>query len=85
MIPIRPGATRNELFDYLLAAIDENSAAWGKPATGFFWVPSLRFVISPGGNQIYNRLAPLVTRSGLRSDTEFTLDRPQTLPKGGQP
>jgi len=69
----------------LLAAVDENSATWGRAAAGFFWVPSLRFVISPGGNQIYDRLAPLVTRSGLRADAEFTLDRPQALPKGGRP
>ncbi len=85
IIPIRPGASRNELFDQLLAAIDENSATWGKAAAGFFWVPSLRFIISPGGNQIYDRLAPLVIRSGLRADTEFTLERPQALLKGGRP
>ncbi len=85
IIPIRPGATRTEMFDQLLAAIDENAASWGPAATGFFWVPSLRFVISPGGNQIYDRLAPLVTRSGLRADAEFTLDRPQSSAKGGRP
>lgn len=85
IIPIHPGATRNELFDMLLSAIDENAATWGRAASGFFWVPSLRFVISPGGNQIYHRLSPLVTRSGLRADAEFTLDKPQSLPKGGRP
>lgn len=84
IIPIRPGATRNEIFDQLLSAIDEDSATWGRAAAGFFWVPSLRFVISPGGNQIYDRLAPLVTRSGLRADAEFTLDEPKPLPQGGR-
>lgn len=85
IIPIRPGATRNEMFDQLLAAIDENAASWGPAAAGFFWVPSLRFVISPGGNQIYDRLTPLVTRSGLRADAEFTLERPDSSVQGGRP
>jgi hypothetical protein len=85
IIPIRPGASRNELFDYLLAALDENANSWGPAATGFFWIPSLKFVISPGGNQIYNRIAPLVTRSGLRADAEFTLDKPETPEHGGRP
>ena len=85
IIPIRPGASRNELFDYLLSAIDEHATSWGPAATGFFWIPSLKFVISPGGNQIYDRLAPLVTRSGLRADTEFTLERPSSPQQGGRP
>lgn len=82
IIPIRPGASRNELFDHLLAAIDEHANSWGPAATGFFWIPSLKFVISPGGNQIYDRLAPLVTRSGLRADTEFTLEKPAAPEQG---
>lgn len=82
IIPIRPGASRNELFDHLLAAIDEHANSWGPASTGFFWIPSLKFVISPGGNQIYDRLAPLVTRSGLRADTEFTLEKPAAPQQG---
>ena len=85
IIPIRPGASRNELFDHLLAAIDEHSTSWGPAATGFFWIPSLKFVISPGGNQIYDRIGPLVTRSGLRADTEFTLEKPDSPRQGGRP
>ncbi len=85
IIPIHPGATRNDLFDHLLSAVDEHASSWGPAAAGFFWIPSLKFVISPGGNQIYDRLAPLVTRSGLRADAEFTLDKPGTPGEGGQP
>lgn len=74
VIRLRPDASRNEIFDQLLATLDQNSRAWEAPGPGFFWVPSLRFVISPGGNVMYERIAPLVTKSGLSNSREFTLE-----------
>lgn len=74
-IPIPPGASRAEIFDQLLSAVDQSAQGWGQPGQGFFWVPSLRFVISPGGNAVYERVAPLVVKSGLSRRTEYTLDR----------
>ncbi len=73
-IRLRPDASRNEIFDQLLATLDQNSRGWEAPGPGFFWVPSLRFVISPGGNVMYERIAPLVTKSGLSNSREFTLE-----------
>jgi hypothetical protein len=80
-IPVRPGASRNEVFDQLLVRIDQLAQTWGQPGPGFFWIPSLRFVISPGGNTVYERIAPLVTKSGLSNSIEHTLERaaPATL------
>jgi hypothetical protein len=74
VIRLRPDASRNEIFDHLLATLDQNSRGWEAPGPGFFWVPSLRFVISPGGNVMYERIAPLVTKSGLSNSREFTLE-----------
>jgi hypothetical protein len=85
VIPVPLGATRNEVFDRLLMVIDQSSQTWGKPGAGFFWIPSLKFVISPGGNQVYERIAPLVTKCGLSSSTEFTLEQSSPAPRGGQP
>jgi len=73
-IPVPNGISRNELFDRLLSVIDRQAHTWGTAPSGFFWIPSLKFVISPGGNQVYERLSPLVTKSGLSSSAEFTLD-----------
>ncbi len=82
IVPVPEGAKREDIFDLLLVAIDQQAQGWGKPGAGFFWVPSLKFVISPGGNQVYERIAPLVTRCGLRAETEFKLDadRPEAQP-----
>ncbi|MDX1970256.1 MAG: hypothetical protein SFV23_24005 [Planctomycetaceae bacterium] len=74
VIRLRPDASRHEIFDQLLATLDQNSRGWEAPGPGFFWVPSLRFVISPGGNVMYERIAPLVTKSGLSNSREFTLE-----------
>lgn len=70
-IPVPAGLSRTDLFDRLLAVIDRQANGWGVAPNGFFWVPSLKFVISPGGNPVYDRIAPLVAKSGLVAKTEF--------------
>jgi hypothetical protein len=84
IINVPLGASRTDVFDRLLTVIDRQAQTWGKPGSGFFWVPSLKFVISPGGNQTYERIVPLVTKCGLSSSAEFTLDQVQPV-QGGCP
>lgn len=84
-IPIRAEDSRTVVFDQLLMGLDQSAQTWGNPGSGFFWVPSLRFVISPGGNAVYERMAPLVTKSGLSHSTEHTLDRVQVIERETQP
>lgn len=84
-IPIRAEDSRTVVFDQLLMGLDQSAQTWGNPGSGFFWVPSLRFVISPGGNAVYERMAPLVTKSGLSHSTEHTLDRAQVIERETQP
>jgi hypothetical protein len=85
IIPVPLGASRTEVFDRLLTVIDRQAQTWGKPGAGFFWIPSLRFVISPGGNQTYERIVPLVTKCGLSSSAEFTLDEVRPAKGEGTP
>lgn len=75
VIPLREANNRQEVFHQLLSTIDQQAQTWGQPGAGLFWVPNLRFVVSPGGNAQYERIAPLVTRSGLSHRVEQTLDR----------
>ena len=72
-VPIRSDMSRDEVFQRVLSGVDQAAQTWGQPGNGFFWVPSLRFVISPGGNTTYERVSPLVTRSGLSNSVEHTL------------
>jgi hypothetical protein len=73
-VTVIPGASRSEIFDQVLVAVDELAVSWGQPQSGFYWVPRLKFVISPGGNQLYQRIEPLVSRTGLPCERSDTLD-----------
>ncbi|MDZ4683714.1 MAG: hypothetical protein SH850_01415 [Planctomycetaceae bacterium] len=83
IVPVPLGASRNQVFDRLLTVIDRQAQTWGKPGNGFFWVPKLKFVIGPGGNPVYERVAPLVAKCGLSSSTEFTLEEAAPARSGG--
>ncbi|MBI1345542.1 hypothetical protein GC163_04570 [bacterium] len=72
-IPVTAGASREQLFNQLLSAVDQQSQGWGQPGSGFFWVPSLRFEVLPGGNTAYERVVPLVSKCGLSHRTEYSL------------
>lgn len=74
VLPIAPQASQRDLFLQILSGIDQMAQSWDAPGNGFFWVPSLNFVISPGGNAAYERMAPLIRKSGLSSTTAFTLE-----------
>lgn len=81
-LPVAAGWSREQIFNQLLLAIDQQAQTWGKPGTGFFWVPSLRFEVLPGGNTTYERVAPLVSKCGLSHSVEQTLGRvPASMPE----
>jgi len=63
--------SRTELFDRLLSVVDRQANSWGPAPTGFFWVPRLQFIVNPAGVPVYDRIAPLVTKSGLEATTEY--------------
>jgi len=72
-VPITAGMSREQVFHQLLMALDQQAQGWGKPGTGFFWVPSLRFEVLPGGNTTFERVSPLVLKSGLSHSTDYSL------------
>jgi hypothetical protein len=74
-ISIPGGLSRTELFDRLLSVIDRRASTWGMAPNGFFWIPKLKFVVSPGGQGVYERLAPLVSKSGLGYSTVHELEQ----------
>lgn len=73
-IVYRPGETATDLYLRLLEVVDTEAQGWGKPKRGFYWTPRLRFVISPGGNQVFERLDDQVAKSGLSMTKDFTLN-----------
>lgn len=75
VVRYHPGEQSLDLFLRLMEAVDAEANTWGKPRPGFYWTPRLRFVVSPGGNHVFERIDPLTIRSGLSTTREFTLER----------
>jgi hypothetical protein len=73
-IPVGRGETRRQVLEAVLTAIDKETQSWGRPPEKFYWVPLLRFIVSPGGNQHYERLNGQLSRWGLESSIEHTLE-----------
>lgn len=76
VIRIGKGEPTRQLMLKLTAAVESEARSWGKPPNSFYWVPMLRFVISPGGNQHYQRLRSEVHKIGLQSAVEYKLETP---------
>jgi len=63
--------TRDETFAKIVTVLDLQARDWGLPPKGFFWKPSLRYVIADGGDANYDRVQSLLERAGLSSTREF--------------
>jgi hypothetical protein len=78
-IRVGKGETREELVKQVVLAVERSVRSWGKPPDSFYWVPTLRFVISPGGNRHYERLAGSVKKLGLQTVAEYRLESPPRM------
>ena len=65
---------REDSFAKIVTVLDQQARDWGKPPQGFFWKPSLRFVIADGGDANYERVHSLLERSGLSSTREYAVE-----------
>jgi len=67
------GESRDQLVQGVLTAVEAEVRSWGHPPEKFYWVPALHFVVSPGGNQHYERLHGAIALWGLSSSVEYSL------------
>ncbi|WP_417391408.1 hypothetical protein [Gimesia sp.] len=74
VIPVDQGITPEKLSQSLMVVMDQYVTSWGPAPKGFYWVPSLQFTISPGGNQYYERLKTTAHKMGLETEAKYTLD-----------
>lgn len=65
---------REDSFAKIVTVLDLQARDWGKPPQGFFWKPSLRFVIADGGDANYERVHSLLERAGLTSTREYAVE-----------
>jgi hypothetical protein len=72
-IPCGQGESKEEIVQDVLRAIEAAVFAWGKPPRNFYWIPVVKFVVYPGGNQHYERLQNGLREWGLFSTVEYTV------------
>lgn len=73
-IQIAAGMSREELQRALAETLDAHVRNWGRPPKSFYWLPSVRYQVLPGGNQYQERLAELTRQWALRSTVEQVLE-----------
>ncbi len=73
-IEITSGMSREELQEQLAARLDAHVRGWGRPPKSFYWLPTVRFQVLPGGIQYQERLSGLTDHWGLRSSVDQVLE-----------
>ena len=73
-ISVGNGETKQQLLQLVVVAIAREVRAWGKPPASFYWVPRIRFTISPGGNRHYERIRSSLQDLGLQTSADYRLD-----------
>ncbi|WP_417380537.1 hypothetical protein [Gimesia sp.] len=74
VIALDQGVTQEKLSQSMMVVMDQYVTSWGPAPKGFYWVPTLQFTISPGGNQYYERLKSSAQKMGLQTEAKYTLD-----------
>jgi hypothetical protein len=73
-IKITSGISREDLQEQLAGRLDAHVRGWGRPPKSFYWLPTIRFQVLPGGIQYQERLSSLTDNWGLRSNVEQVLE-----------
>ncbi len=69
------------LADDAVFSAQQQVQSWGNAPRGFYWIPSIRFMVSPGGNKHYERLRPAFEQSGIPTSVKFRLEASQSAQK----
>ena len=75
VVSIADGDSQEDTFVKMVTTLDQHAHDWGKPPQGFYWKPSLRYVIAEGGDANYERVHDMLQRAGLSSTRELASDR----------
>ncbi len=82
IIPVEAGVRTESLVERVLIAIDHVQSGWPGAGEGFHWVPTLRYEVVPGGDQVQQRLNSALFDLGLVSSvTYLDADPNKTSPR----
>ena len=70
-IPVDPSVRTESLIDRVLMAMDRLQAGWPSAGEGYHWVPTIKYEVLPGGEQVHQRLNSGLFDLGLVSSVEY--------------
>lgn len=76
-IPVDASVRTESLIDRVLIAMDRVQTDWPNPSDGYHWVPTIRYEVVPGGEQVHQRLNSGLFDLGLVSSAEFLESDPE--------
>ncbi len=71
VIPVETGVRTESLVERVLIAMDHVQTGWPSAGEGFHWVPTLRYEVVPGGDQVQQRLNSALFDLGLVSSVTY--------------
>lgn len=75
-IEVAEGESKDQLLNEVLRAIEGQAESWGRPPGNFYWIPTIRFVVYPGGNQHYERVNGPLRDWGVFSTVDYSVGEP---------
>ena len=70
-IPVETDVKTQSLIDRVLIAMDRVQSGWPKASEGYHWVPTIKYEVIRGGEQVHQRLNSALFDLGLVSNVEF--------------
>lgn len=70
-IPVDANVRTESLVNRVLIGLDQVQAGWPSAGVGYHWVPTLRYEVVPGGDQVQQRLSSALFDLGLVSSVTF--------------
>lgn len=70
-IPVEAGVRTESVIDRVLVAMDRVQSGWPSAGEGYHWVPTIKYEVLPGGEQVHQRLNSALFDLGLVSTVEF--------------
>ncbi len=78
-IPVEPAVKTESLIDRVLMAMDRVQSGWPSAGAGYHWVPTIKYEVVPGGEQVHQRLNSGLFDLGLVSNVEYLEADPDTV------
>ena len=78
-IPINGQVRTESLVDRVLIAMDRVQSDWPSSRPGYHWVPTIKYEVIPGGEQVHQRLNSALFDLGLVSSVEYLDSDPDAV------